>query len=178
VRTLRRPRPGLLCDRRGFGLIELLIAMNLMAIGILGLFAMFQAGIVQIRRAGTVSTAAALAEAEMENYRAIPYGSIGLPEEDLDAIPPSDPYKTDGAYAAGSLVVLPVCGAPPCTTSTPVQAKTGADGRQYRVDTFMSWQTPANGRNLKLVTIVIRDAAAPARMWARVVSAFDESTGT
>ena len=169
-----------LCRARsqgGFGLVELLIAMNLMVIGIFGLFGMFQAGMAQIRRASTTSTAAALAEAEMESYRAIPYAAIGLPQAEIDLISSGDPYKTDSAYVPSSLVILPACGTAPCTTSVPIQAKTGPDGRQYRVDTLMSWTTPTNGRSVKLVTIVVRDPATTTRVHARVVSAFDESTG-
>ena len=30
---------------------------------------------------------------------------------------------------------------------------------------------------MKLITIVVRDTAAPYRQWARVSSSFDESTG-
>ena len=166
-------------DQRGFGLIELLIAMNVMVVGVLALFVMFQSGILQIRRASTVSTAAALAEAEMENYRAIKYDTIGLAQSDIDAISSGDAYKTDSAYVPASLVTLPKCGVggPPCTNSLPTQTRTGADGRQYRLDTFMSWQTVTNGRNVKLVSIVVRDTSDTTRIWARVVSSFDQSTG-
>lgn len=153
--------------------------MNVMVIGIFVVFAMFQAGILQIQRASTVSTAAALAEAEMENFRAIKYESLGLAQSDLDAISETDPYKTDSAYDPDDLVLLPKCGSggPPCTDSVPVQEKTGADGRQYRVDTFISRQTVTNGRDVKLITIVVREGSDPTRVWARFVSSFDESTG-
>jgi type II secretory pathway pseudopilin PulG len=178
VRTVDRIRAARRRDERGFGLVELLIAMTMLLIGILALFAMFQTGILQIRRASTVSTASALAEAEIENYRAIKYDSIGLATADITPIPSTDPYKTDSAYIPGSLVTLPKCpGGPPCTSSLPTQTKTAADGRSYRVDTFMSWQAVANGRNVKLITIVVRDAASTSKVWARVMSSFDQSTG-
>ena len=67
-------------DERGFGLIELLAAMTVLAIGILALFAMFESGIRHLTRASTITTAGALADREMENYRAIRYASIGLPD--------------------------------------------------------------------------------------------------
>ncbi len=161
----------------GFGLVELLIAMNVLAVGILALFAMFQAGIIQIRRASTVSTSIALAEAEIENFRAVRYDSLGLVQEDIDAIASTDAYKTDPAYAPDTLVTLVRCGTPPCSSSYPTGTKTGADGHQYRVDTFMSWQAVSNGRNVKLITIVVRDTTDPTKVLARVVSSFDESTG-
>lgn len=161
----------------GFGLVELLIAMNVLVIGILALFAMFQAGIIQIRRASTVSTSIALAEAEMENFRALRYDSLGLVQSEVDAISAEDPYKLDEAYPSSNLVALPRCGTPPCTDAYATLTKTGADGRQYRVDTFMAWQTVSNGRNVKLITIVVRDTQDPTKALARVVSSFDESTG-
>jgi len=162
----------------GFGLVELVIAMTVLVIGVLGVFILFQTGIVQIRRASTISTAAALAEAEMENYRAIRYDTIGLDQTDLDAISASDPYKMDSTYDPATLVLLPTCGTPPgCTTSVPTEIMTGPDGRQYRVDTYMNTQTAAGSRDIKVVTIVVREAD-DLKEWARLVSSFDASTGS
>jgi hypothetical protein len=66
----------------------------------------------------------------------------------------------------------------------PSRTVPGADGKNYRVDTYVTWRrvgnsaTPASaGRLMKLITIVVRDTAAPYRQWARVSSSFDESTG-
>jgi len=248
----------------GQGLIELLIAMTVMSVGILALFAMFDSGMVQVRRASTVSTAAALADSEMEKYRALQFDAIGLVASDISGA--DSVYKNDTAYNAESTtttlssgitssattltvtsttgfpttppfrvqidseimlvtavsgatwtlqdgggnglraaqdgttaaahtasatvrlkmrVELPVCGNPavlPCTTSVPTQTPTGADGRQYRLDTYMTWQAitssgGAVGRQMKLVTIVVRNATKPAIVYARVASTFDQSTG-
>ena len=59
---------------------------------------------------------------------------------------------------------------------------TGADNRSYRVDTYVSWQLITNsdgvaGRNVKLVTVVVRSSTSPTTVYARVSSSFDESTG-
>ena len=67
-------------------MIELLAAMTVMLIGIFAIFGVFQAGIVQIRRASTVTTAAALADSEMEKFRAIKYDSIGLANTAVDTV--------------------------------------------------------------------------------------------
>ncbi len=164
-------------DERGFGLVELLAATMMLMIGILALFAMFESGIRTIKRASTVTTAGALADREMENMRAIEYASIGLPETLVvpAAVPP---YSTDPAYqAAANRVALNACGTAPCTTKVPVQTLTGADGKSYRVDTYMTWQTITGGRAVKLVTIVVRDGADTNKVWARTASSFDASTG-
>jgi Tfp pilus assembly protein PilV len=164
-------------DERGFGLVELLAAMTVLMIGILALFAMFESGIRHLSRASTITTAGALADREMENFRAIRYASIGLPDDQVLAA--AAPYSTDAAYQSSSTsrVALAACGVSPCTNDVPVQTLTGADGRLYRVDTYITWQTVTGGRQVKLVTIVVRDAATPTKVWARAASAFDRSTG-
>ena len=70
----------------GFGMIELLAAMTVMLIGIFAVFSLFQAGIVQIRRASTVTTAGAIADSEMENFRAIKYEAIGLASSNVTSV--------------------------------------------------------------------------------------------
>jgi hypothetical protein len=59
---------------------------------------------------------------------------------------------------------------------------TGADGRSYVVDTYVTWRQITNsgsttGRLVKLVSIVVRGNASPYPVYARVSSTFDESTG-
>lgn len=165
-------------DEGGFGLIELLIAMTVLVVGIMAIFAMFESGIRHIKRASTVTTAGALADAEMESFRAIRYADIGLDDTAVLAAPA--PYSSDPAYqpSDASRVALPACGSSPCATKAPVQTLTGADGESYRVDTYITWQTVGGGRGVKLVTIVVRDADDVSRTWARTASSFDESTGT
>jgi type IV pilus assembly protein PilV len=164
-------------DERGIGLVELLVAMMVLAIGILALFAMFESSIRSFKRASTVTTAGALADREMENFRAIRYDSIGLP--DTLVVSAATPYAGDAAYQANAAnrVDVPACGTSPCSTKVPVQTLTGADGKSYRVDTYVTWQTVGAGRGVKLVTIVVRDAADVSKVWARTASSFDESTG-
>lgn len=245
-------------------MIELLAAMTVMLVGILAVFALFQSGIVQIRRASTITTAAALADSEMEKFRAIKYEAIGLANSDVDTVvagaygstyrsetfyrtdtaasttlttsmtssqltvpvqssptgfPASGPFlvkidseylvintrttvpwtvlstsdrglygTTAAAHSSGATVYwiqranLAACGTSPCTTKVPTKTVTGADGRSYKVDTYVTWMqiTSAGataGRLVKLVSIVVRDNASPYRAWARVSAAFDEGTG-
>ncbi|MGH3022592.1 MAG: type IV pilus modification PilV family protein [Gaiellaceae bacterium] len=243
-------------DERGFGMIELVAAMSVMLIGVLAVFTMFQAGIVSVRQAGYATTAAVIADSEMEQLRAIKYEAIGLANTTVDAA--DSVYKGDVAYTEGgsattslataisasdtSLTIadpspfpstapfdvkieneivrvtagagtstwtvtraasgtvaashgagisvsivqridVPACGSSPCTDLVPTSLVTGADGRAYRVDTYATWgevlnDSGAAGRSVKLITIVVRDQSAPYKVWARVASTFDLSTGS
>ena len=174
----------------GFGMVELVAALAILAVGILAVFGLFEVGVVTLKRASTITTAAALADTEMERFRAVKYSTLGLAQVDVDAIPSGDAYKNDPAWkpisspanALNSTVVVAKCPASPCTEAVPTRTATGADGKTYRVDTYMTWHSVENasgtkGRHVKLVTIVVRDAQNPSKVWARSTSAFDESTG-
>ena len=62
----------------GFGLIELLMAMVMLNIGILAIVAAFNSGMFALKRASKISTASAIADSQMELYRAITYSAIAL----------------------------------------------------------------------------------------------------
>jgi type II secretory pathway pseudopilin PulG len=62
----------------GFGLLELLIAMIVLNIGIFALVGTFNAGTVAVSRAGSVASATALAEKQMETYRSLENCAIWL----------------------------------------------------------------------------------------------------
>ena len=185
LRTIRRRA----LSESGFGMIELLAAMVVLAIGIMALFAMFSSSSTQMRRAAITSTAAALADSQMERFRAVRFETIGLAEEDVTAADTVYTNESDGAYQpisspanqVDSTVVVAKCPAVPCTETLPTEQVTGADGRPYRVDTYITWKPITNqagvtGRDVKLVTIVVREVSTN-RVWARVSSSFDELSG-
>jgi Tfp pilus assembly protein PilV len=159
---------------QGFGLIELLIAMLILNIGILAIVASFNAGIITLNRASRITTAAVLGDQQMELYRAIPYDSIRLASA---TIPATAPYTTDAAYNV-TQVTTPACAGPayPDECNADRQA-TGADGKLYRVHTYIVQTTPTGGRPVKLVTVVVRDEANQTRVFVRQASSFDQSTG-
>jgi hypothetical protein len=226
-------------------MVELLAAMSVMVVGLLAVFTMFQSGIISIRNAGHQTTAAVLADSQMEKLRAAEYESIGLANAAVDAA--DSVYKGDIAYtvgggatsslatpmsasdttmtvasgapfpstngfrvkveyeivrvtagaggstwtikrgvdgtaavAHGAGVPTPIvqrvdvnaCGTAPCTTLAPTSS----------VDLYATWSevrnsSGATGRSVKLITIVVRDQAAPFRVWSRVASTFDQATG-
>src|SRR3954447_19635127 len=79
----------------GFGLIELLMAMVMLNIGILAIVAAFNSGMFALNRASKLSTASALADSQMELYRAITYSSIALDSTTLASV--DNTYKCDSA---------------------------------------------------------------------------------
>jgi prepilin-type N-terminal cleavage/methylation domain-containing protein len=174
-------------DESGFGLVELLMAMTVLSVGILATVAAFTSGAFALQRAGKLSTASAIADAQMERYRAIRYDAIALTQASIDAAPAD--YTTDAAFPSdpATRVVVATCATAPsqaeaCTAS---RATTGPDGRPYRVDTYITLgvQVPDTGtsgtaRQVKLVTVVVRDVRDGLRALIRQQSTFDRSTGT
>jgi Tfp pilus assembly protein PilV len=176
-----------LSSERGFGLIELLMAMVMLNIGILAIVAAFNSGIVTLNRAGRISTAAALGDKTMEAYRAVPYGCIYENTPGTDST-----YTGDAAYdSTYQITTGSSCGTAPAAASA---TQTGADRKRYRVDTFVVWACSTGsvsgtssspvcsaagaGRPLKKVTVVVRNPSAlTARPFVRIASTFDASTG-
>ncbi len=164
---------------QGFGLIELLIAMIILNVGILAIVASFNAGIITLNRASRITTAAVLADQQMELYRGITYDSIRLASA---TIPGSAPYTTDPAYTCSGCstqITTPPCGAGPpypdeCNAS---RQATGADRKLYRINTYIVQTTPTGGRPVKRLTVVVRDEADQSKVYVRQASSFDLSTG-
>jgi len=171
-----------LSSERGFGLIELLMAMVMLNIGLLAIVAAFNSGMFALNRASKISTASALADSQMELYRAVTYSAIALDSTALGSV--DNTYKCDSALGAScpnssSGEVTTTCsGSPLPNECNPSRAAVGADHKNYRVDTYIVYTTPANGRQLKVVTVVVRDGSnLNARPYARETSTFDPSTG-
>lgn len=158
----------------GFGLIELLVAMVVTMIAVMALIAALTSAHVTIVRASRTSTAAAIASAQMERYRALKYSEIRL---DATSVSGADAtYTGDVAYDPDA--ADRVTAASGCTTTEICQATqtvTGADGRSYRLDTFIVYETPTSGRQVKRITVVVRDGTTTR---VRETSSFDEATGS
>jgi uncharacterized protein (TIGR02598 family) len=65
-------------DEEGFGLIELVIAMSVTSVALMALVAAMASGTVAIKRAANITTAATIAETQMEAYRAMTSRDIGV----------------------------------------------------------------------------------------------------
>lgn len=172
----------LLRQERGFGLIELLIAMVVLNVGLLALVASFNSGIVTLQRASRITTAAVLADQQMELYRAISWANIRLETtEAANADAEVTPYRSDVGRQYPTALVTDTC-SPLVAECLPRQTVTGADNRSYRIDTFIISEIPNQGgsnegRPVKKVTVVVRDGNNLSTIYARQVSTFDQSVG-
>jgi type II secretory pathway pseudopilin PulG len=149
---------------QGFALVEMLIAIVVINIALLAILLAMTSGVAALRRSADTSTASAVADQQLERYRALAYASIYLDTTSLGSVDTT--YTTDSAYSATQ--VSQTC-SPLTAACTPSQTVTGPDGRSYRVDTFIVSVTPSGGSAVKQVTVVVRQAGTTATL-ARVVS--------
>ena len=155
-------------SERGFALIEMLAAIVLINIGILAMLLALSSGVVTLRRSAQLSTASVVADKQIEQYRAMTYSSVYLDTTSLTST--DSTYRSDAAYSATQ--VSQTC-SPLVSACTPSQTIAGPDGRSYRVDTYVVSVTPAGGRAVKQVTVVVRKAGTAATL-ARALSTFDQ----
>lgn len=156
-------------------MIELVMAMIMLTIGILAIVAAFSSGSVGIRRASRVATAGAIADAQMELYRALSYDVIALDSGSLSSANTDTSYTSDPAWNPTEQVTISCPSLPPeCRAS---QSVTGPDGATYRVDTYINYRYVST-RQGKRVTVVVRDpSVSPPRRLISVPSTFDPATG-
>lgn len=150
-----RPLRRLATSEGGFGLIELLIAMFIMSVGIAALVAGFSSGILSVNRARSASTAAALADQQMEQYRQAAFTSLPIGLQTATTPTGSD-GRTYWMQVNGSwtCAVGTYSAGPPATCSN----------------------TPAS-RPVKLMAITVRDGSATAKLLFTESTTFDSSTG-
>jgi prepilin-type N-terminal cleavage/methylation domain-containing protein len=152
---MRRTR---LQSEEGMTLIELLIAMVVMALGISAIVAGFGSGLLSVGRAREASTVGTLADKQMEIYRQATFAS--LTPGTLSGAPQTG---SDGrTYWVGSTIAWTcVVGPPNTTTNTTPPTCSG---------------TPAS-RAVKLVTVEVHKGSTSAGPLAFSESAtFDSST--
>jgi type II secretory pathway pseudopilin PulG len=161
-------------DETGIGLVELIVAMGILAIAISAQLAVFSSSYSSLSRANMKGTAVTVADKQMETYRTLPYACIYLTSASGDST-----YSGDAAYS-GSQVTGSSCSpsATPATSATTAsQTVSGPDNRSYRVDTYIVSTTPSGGRALKKVTVVVRALTngTVGIVLAREASTFDQA---
>jgi Tfp pilus assembly protein PilV len=179
-------------DEEGFGLIELMIAMVMLNIGILAIVASFNSGAVALRRASHVSTASALADQQMEGYRALLYSQIGLDTSQTSGLDAT--YKCDSMLGVSCPNTVTSCSAASCSDDTvptllcgsanqclatrTVSGTSSPDAYSYRIDSYILYKTQTSGRQLKQVTVVVRDAHTLSKTFTRLTSTFDRTVSS
>jgi Tfp pilus assembly protein PilV len=144
---------------QGFALIEMLAAIVLINIALLAILLAMNSGMVALRRSAETSTASAIADQQLERFRARAFSAIYLDTSSLAAA--DSTYRSDSAYSASQ--VTQSC-SPLVAACTPSQNVTGPNGRTYRVDTYIVSVVPAGGAAVKQITVVVRKPGAPATL--------------
>ena len=140
-------------------LIELLVAMLVMAFGIMALVAAFTTGILAIERGAKTSTAGALADKQMEVYRQASFATIPV---GVQAAVPTAAANGGAYWLQATISWTCVVGLPHTTTSNPAPT----------CDT-----TPTPSRPVKVVSIDVRDTNSTGKLLVNETSTFDSSTG-
>jgi type II secretory pathway pseudopilin PulG len=167
------------------GLVELLAAMAVLTIALLALLAGYGSAFTSLRLASQKTTASELANSQMELYRALPYGSIGLDDATVSTIgDDTSPsynalYSEDGALAgaidtsgvqapSGTVndVTLANCSSvAPAQACAPVQTVTGNDHHSYQIESYVvdlqaASTTTGVSWTERVVTVVVRNPEA------------------
>jgi Tfp pilus assembly protein PilV len=147
-------------------MVELLMAITVMAIALTALVVVFTSSLITMRYASTSTTATILADSQMEAYRAMTSRDIGIDLSAGATAALDSTYTSDAACANSSISktcatdgvaateTAPTGASPhtctqintwypntlPCTESRTVTGSTtpaSPDGRSYRVDTYV-----------------------------------------
>lgn len=158
-------------DPGGFGLIELTIALTILAIATVALTGVFVASHLTLRRASQSDAAAVLSDKLLERFRAQTWdnvalnssqvstadstysGDVALSDPDFAGLTPWTPMsparlgyditEADAPLAADGTAAATGCtNSPEPVTCYPTQTEVGPDGKSYRLDTFVTWGCP------------------------------------
>jgi Tfp pilus assembly protein PilV len=151
-------------DERGILMLELLMAMTVMAIALTALVMVFTTGLFTTRKASQTTTATFLADAQMEAFRAMTARDIGIDLSAGTVAALDSTYTNDAACAKAAVTCAsngvaatetgPTGATPhtctainawypntlPCTPSRTINSTStpaSPDGRSYRIDTYV-----------------------------------------
>jgi prepilin-type N-terminal cleavage/methylation domain-containing protein len=144
-------------SEEGFGLIELLIAMTILAIGIAATLAVFASSIVSLQHASKAGTALTITERQLEAYRAMPFTCVPR---------------------GGSIAMPAGCGVAPTYTGFPnpyagSQTVSGADAPDHRSYTVTTTVSPSTTN--PQITVAVALSSAPAAALATESSYFSDA---
>ena len=184
--SLRHSLRPLRSDESGSMLIELVIAMTFIVVAVGALMSSYASSMISLHHSGTEGTALTLADRQIEAYKSLPYDSIQIASSTIPG--GSDPYVTahssDATIPSSTGQITGGTTASSCTASTQAvvgcatQTWTGPDNQPYRVDTYIVTATPSGGRNVKQITVAVRQMVSGSpgtKIWSRATSEFDQS---
>ena len=121
-------------SEEGFGLIELLIAMTVLAVGLSALLATYSAGYVTLQRASRQGTASALADRTLEALRGKQYANVAVGTTttpyDATTSPDGRSYTVVARVVSGTATNTAVTAVKVVTvTVTDASGRTGASQR-------------------------------------------------
>ena len=163
------------------------MAMTILNVGILAIVAAFNSGALALARANRASTATALADTQMELFRGIKYANIQQVTSEWNSAVADSTWTTDSVYqqnmsspTAPKALVSTVTSCPNTNTNScdPSFLTNGPDGRSYRIDTYLYYDQPTGGGQIKVITVVVRAGNDLSRSLARETSTFDVTTGS
>jgi Tfp pilus assembly protein PilV len=156
----------------GIGLIELLIAMTILAVAISALVAVFASSIISLGHSGREGTALTLADRQLEAYRSMPFSATNrcVPK----TLPSTAPTLSDGTSCAA-----PFSGFPnPYAASQVVSGANSPDHRSYTVTTTVSGGTCSSATNASCrITVSVRLTSGGPEL-ARETSDFSQNGTT
>ena len=169
----------------GMTLVEVLIAMLVLAVALFALVEGLGSGILAVQRATKTSSAGVLADKQMEAFRGLTFDQIATTTAPTDGIynntsqPFSSPYTATAAQRIDTLGSCPG-GQIYCLPTQTVSVQGGT----YRIDTYVSWQCPSgswvstspncsSARAVKQVAVVVRAATTPYKTLFSETSNFD-----
>jgi type II secretory pathway pseudopilin PulG len=177
--------------QNGQGLVELIVAMTILAIGIGSLLTVLTSSALSLQRSDQKGTALVLAEKQVELYRGVGFRDVRLDDQLVAAaIAKNDQYSNDPSAPSASGQHLDTDTAPTgvdtntCVPSIPgdqttvpdeckpTQVVTGPDHRQYRIDTYIHSDFPQGGDAVETVTVIVRNANILSKTLARSASTF------
>ena len=172
-------------------MLELLMAITMLNVGILAIVAAFNSGALALSRASRQSTATAVADTQMELFRGIKYANIQQTTSEWNSAVADSTWTADSVYTSSTAMnggsptspralVSTVTTCPNTNTNScdPSFTTNGPDGRSYRVDTYLYYDTPSYGGQVKIITVVVRNANDLSHSMARESSTFDATTGS
>ena len=167
------------------------MAITMLNVGILAIVAAFNSGALALSRASRASTATALADTQMELFRGIKYSNIVQTTGEWNSAVADTTWAADSVYRSSTemnygsptspralVATQTTCPNTNTNSCDPSFTTNGPEGRSYRIDTYLYYDQPSFGGQIKVITVVVRNASDLSRSLARETSTVDITTGS